>query len=383
MEIKFVHNCKLNYFRLCVIIISILFVLSCANRRSGDPDAPETVLKLTPSEDNPRNSEGDFINLRDGRILFVYSHYTGESSSDHAPAFLAGRYSSDGGKTWSESDEIIVPNEGEMNVMSVSLLRLQNDDIALFYLRKNSKKDCIPMMRISNDEAKSWSSAVKCITDKEGYFVLNNDRVVQLKEGRLLMPVALHNTPEGEWKSQADLYCYYSDDNGKNWMSSSKVPNNTDIITQEPGVIEMEDSRIMMYIRANGGFQQLSYSSDRGETWSHIATSNIPSPLSPATIEKIPWTGNWLLVWNNNDGSVPDIKGKRTPLTVAVSRNEGRTWECIKDIKDDPDGWYCYTAIHFVNDKNILLSHCAGNSSTGNGLSVTDITMINRTWLYR
>jgi len=72
---------------------------------------PATVLSLQPAPDNPRNSEGDFINLDDGRILFVYSHYDDTSSSDHATAYLAGRYSDDGGKTWTEEDEIILKNE--------------------------------------------------------------------------------------------------------------------------------------------------------------------------------------------------------------------------------------------------------------------------------
>lgn len=77
-------------------------------------------------------------------------------------------------------------------------------------------------MRISKDESNSWSDAIPCITDKQGYFVLNNDRVIQLENGRLLMPVALHNTPGGEWKNQADLFCYYSDNNGKTWTSGAK-----------------------------------------------------------------------------------------------------------------------------------------------------------------
>ena len=57
----------------------------------------EITLRLEPTGTNPRNSEGDFIKLRDGRILYVYTHFT-EGSGDHAGAFLAGRYSSDGGK---------------------------------------------------------------------------------------------------------------------------------------------------------------------------------------------------------------------------------------------------------------------------------------------
>lgn len=345
--------------------------------------SPITVHSIQPSEDNPRNSEGDFINLKDGRIMFVYSRYTGTSSSDHAPAHLAARFSEDGGKRWTEEDDIVVENEGGMNVMSVSLLRLHNGDIALFYLRKNSIEDCIPMMRISKDDAKSWSEPIQCITDKEGYFVLNNARVIQLKDGRLLMAVALHHVKDGEWTDKADLYSYYSDDNGITWQSSLKVPNDSEIITQEPGVIEMKDGRIMMYIRASGGFQQLTYSSDRGESWSHIETSNIPSPLSPATIEIVPKTNDWLLVWNNNDGTNPETKGKRTPLTMAISRDEGKTWENVKNIREDTDGWYCYIAIHFVNNDHALLGYCAGSQSKKTHLSVTDITLLNKLWLYK
>lgn len=372
---------------ILMALITTLALSSCSIVGNKDVSTklkmhPITVLSLQPGPDNPRNSEGDFINLNDGRILFVYSRYYGTSSSDHATAFLAGHYSNDGGKTWTKEDKVILENEGGMNVMSVSLLRLRNGDIALFYLRKNSTQDCIPMMRISKDETKTWSEAVPCITDKRGYFVLNNARVIQLENGRLIMPVALHQIPGGKWKDKADLYCYYSDNNGSTWHSSSQVPDQSTIITQEPGVIEMKDGRIMMYIRASGGFQQKSFSSDKGETWSHIESSNIPSPLSPATIEKIPRTNDWLLVWNNNDGTNPVIKNKRTPLTAAISKNEGKTWDNITNIQQDPDGWYCYIAIHFVNKHNVLLGYCAGSQSRGTHLSVTDVTRFDIRWLY-
>ena len=375
------------YYQISFSVISILIIsllttyCSSNNNNKKNINSPLTVLKLNPSKNNPRNSEGDFINLKDGGILFIYSRYYGESSSDYAPAYLAGRYSYDGGKTWSNEDKIVVKNEGRMNVMSVSLLRLKTGEIALFYAKKNSEEDCTPMMRISKDEAVSWSEPISCITDKKGYFVLNNDRVIQLKNGRLLMPVSLHQAPGEKWKNQGDLYCYFSDNNGKTWRSSEKVPNTTDIITQEPGLIEMKNGNIMMYIRASGGFQQLSFSSDKGRTWSHIEPSNIPSPLSPASIEIIPETGNWLLVWNNNNGTNLEIKDKRTPLTLAISKDEGRSWEKLKNIQEDMDGWYCYTAIHFVEDENILLGYCAGSQSQKTHLSITNITLINKNWM--
>src|SRR5690606_17556203 len=156
------------------------------------------VLRRAPSRNNPRNSEGDRVPVKDGRSRCVYGRYAGTSGGDHGTAVLAARYSSDKGKSWTTKDRIVVEQEGKMNVMSVSLLRLQDGRIALFYLRKNSVTDCIPMVRFSDDEGNSWTDPIQVITDKEGYFVLNNNRVIQLKNGRLIMAVALHHALDGK-----------------------------------------------------------------------------------------------------------------------------------------------------------------------------------------
>jgi sialidase-1 len=341
------------------------------------------VLRLEPGPGNPRNSEGDFITLKSGKILFIYTHYTGGSGRDHDSAYLAVRYSENNGKTWSSESHKIIEQEGKMNIMSVSLLRLQNGEIAFFYLRKNSAEDCIPMIRFSNDEVKTWSDPHPCITDREGYFVLNNDRVIQLRNGRLIFAVALHQEPgKLRLNNIGRLFCYYSDDNGRTWKASREVQNPDSIVTQEPGLIELKNGNIMMFIRTDAGFQYISYSGDKGETWSPAERSNIRSPLSPASIERIPTTGDLLMVWNNNGGEDPVMKGKRIPLTVAISKDEGKTWEKVKNIEEDPDGWYCYTAIHFTG-KDVLLGYCAGNHPDGTGLAVTQITKLSLRWIYR
>ena len=358
-------------------IIAILSGCNVLSTNTSKEPAKSIALKLNPGENNPRNSEGDFITLKDGKILFIYSHFSGKSGSDFGNGYLASRYSTDKGNTWSIEDQLVVKQEGDMNVMSVSLLRLKNGSIALFYARKNSEEDCMPMMRISNDEARTWSEPISCIADKQAYFVLNNNRVVQLKNGRLLMPVALHNTSNGKWQNKATIYTYFSDNNGATWKCSSAVPNNSDIITQEPGVVELNDGSIMMFIRASGGIQQLSFSKDKGETWSHIEPSNINSPLSPASIARVPSTGDLVMVWNNNARDQ-----KRTPFNIGISKDEGRTWRNIKTLEDDPDGWYCYTAIHFTK-KDILLGHCAGNRPKGTGLAVTQITKLSLDFIYK
>lgn len=363
-----------NIFIFLTLLYTPNFILA-GNYQKKDSLKREKVLSLVPGENNPRNSEGSFVTLHDGRILFIYSHYTGSSSNDHAPAFLASRYSADNGKTWSKEDIMVVPQEGKMNVMSVSLLRMKNGAIALFYLIKNSEQDCIPWMRISNDEARTWSEPRPCILDRQGYFVLNNDRVIQLSNGRLLMPVALHATPGSpQMKQEADLFTYYSDDNGNSWKRSEQVPNKDNIITQEPGLVSLTDGRLAMFIRTNSGYQYISYSSDAGETWSPIEPFTLMSPLAPASIKQIPGTQNLLAVWNNNHAVNELYKGKRTPLTIAISEDNGKSWKHIHNL-ETADAWFCYTAILFVK-KYVLLAYCSGS------LAKTDIVRIKLRNLY-
>lgn len=84
------------------------FLISCTSKRASfSTEVGKVVHRIKPGEDNLRNSEGDFLELNDGRILFIYSHYTGDSGADHAQDYLAAIYSSDGGKTWASEDEVI------------------------------------------------------------------------------------------------------------------------------------------------------------------------------------------------------------------------------------------------------------------------------------
>jgi sialidase-1 len=352
--------------------------------RSKQVPGVDKVVLLPPAPGNPRNSEGDFVKLDDGRILFVYTHFTG-GGSDHAAAHLAGRYSDDGGLTWTKEDVTILPNEGGYNIMSVSLLRLQDRRLALFYLRKNSLVDCRPQLRISADEGKSWSDPTEVITEPVGYYVMNNDRAIQTRTGRLVCPVALHNAPDyakPDWDGK--LMCYLSDDGGRSWRRSKSVmkgvkPDGRRVTYQEPGVVELRDGRLLMFIRTREGSQYLSWSVDGGETWTAPAASDIKSPTSPATIERIPGTGNLLMVWNDHSAIPDDLRGKRTPLAVAVSKDDGKTWSKRRLLEDDPNGWFCYTAMYFDGDR-VLLGHCAEDRRKG-GLNTTQITSFKIDWL--
>lgn len=357
---------------LCILFLIIGFGISAQNNANTTPHSGvEKVLELSIGTNNPRNSEGDFITLKDGQILFVYSHFTGKSGGDFGNGYLASRFSTDHGKTWSSEDKTVVGQEGDMNVMSVSLLRLKNGSIALFYARKNSDQDCMPMMRISRDEAKTWSDPISCINDRKGYYVLNNNRVIQLTNGRIIMPVSLHNEPDSKWSERGRLFAYYSDDNGQTWKCSGEVANPKKVITQEPGVVEQKNGDLFMFIRTNTGVQYASFSKDNGETWNGAEPIRIASPQSPASIVRMPSTGDLVMVWNNNG-----TNQKRTPLNVAVSKDEGKNWERIKIIENDPDGVFCYTAIHFTGNE-ILLAYFNWKTM---GITLTRVSL---EWIYK
>ena len=348
---------------------------------------PVTINLLPPGPGNPRNTEGDFAQLKDGRLLFIYSKFSTSGPADSGAASLVARYSSDGGLTWTKDDQLVVSNEAGMNVMSVSLLRLNSGELALFYMRKNSMLDCRPYLRISKNEGKTWSKPRLALPDP-GYYVLNNDRAHQLKSGRIILPVAFHKNETADPKKfngRGVAMCYLSDDKGKTWRRSKTVlenPSPNPVGLQEPGVVDLKDGRLLMYMRTGMGTQYFSYSSDGGDTWTPVEASTLQSPVSPATIERIPSTGDLFVVWNDHSNVSPDIKNrKRTPLTVAISKDEGKTWQHAKNIQTDPEGWYCYTAVEFVKNR-VLLGYNAGGPGIGH-LSRSVITYIDIDWLYQ
>ena len=364
--------------RSSAFICGFSLFISCA---AAAADPVERNVLLPPSKDNPRNSEAAMIDLADGRIMLVYSRFTG-GRGDHAKANLCARFSTDGGATWTKDDiAITAGDEGGMNTMSPSLLRMTDGAIGLFYLRKNNLTDCRVFLRESRDEGKTWGNARACI-ETIGYYVMNNDRVVRLKSGRIVLPVALHATPAApEFERHASIGCFYSDDEGKTWSRSASVPGGGTHSLEEPGVVELKDGRVMLWVRTDAGKQFVSYSKDAGATWSEFADSNIPSPRSPASIKRIPSTGDLLLAWNNNPNVKTKAGGNRTPFNIAISRDDGATWMNVKTLESDPDGWYCYTAIQFAGD-SVVLAHCADNLKQSNALSTTQITRFAVNWLY-
>lgn len=369
-----------------VLSLSLWLWLGCASLALAAEPTPSAmgsvVLELPTAEGNPRNTEGDLVTLRDGRLLLIYTRFTG-GGSDHDTADLVSRVSADGGRTWSSRDAVVVANAGGLNVMSVSLLRLQDDRLALFYLEKNALTDCRPVVRFSSDEAATWSEPVEIIPDDQiGYYVLNNDRVIQLADGRLLAPLALHHRPDWEkpdWNGEVGVY--FSDDSGATWKRSANWrqahdPVGKRVAAQEPGLVERRDGSLLMYIRTSAGELYESVSTDRGAGWSAPRPMGVASPQSPATIERLPGgDAPLVMVWNDHAHLPVAQRKARTPLSLALSHDDGKTWSKPTVLEPDPAGWYCYTAMAFTEDA-LFLAYVAGEQSPGRHLSASRVRRI-------
>ena len=70
---------------LSIILFLIITLFTNCNSNKNVNNGKDIVLRLGPSEGNPRNSEGDFIQLKNGKILFVYTFFTEGTfiSTDH------------------------------------------------------------------------------------------------------------------------------------------------------------------------------------------------------------------------------------------------------------------------------------------------------------
>jgi len=310
----------------------------------------------------PRYSEGSILKLDNGSLLYATTEFVG-GGADDANARIVGSVSQDNGRTW-HSRGILQENVGRSNVMSVTLRRFRTPDAwcaGMFYLVKNSPRDLKIYLRLSRDDCQTFGEPI-LITDAEGYHVMNNDRVAQLRDGRLLCPLAWTSDVVND--NHFVSFCYFSDDGGRTWFRGQGHVDLPERGAMEPEVIERLDGTLLMLLRTQLGEIYASRSADRGVTWSPAAGWGVASPESPATLRRIPATGDLLLVWNPRHEAGQGHGGPRTPLRAAVSCDEGRTWMHHRDVESRSDQTFAYTSLTF-DENRALLSYYVRDEASG------------------
>jgi hypothetical protein len=317
------------------------------------PARYESIIGPT-SALNPRNGEGAIVALKDDHLLLGWTHFTG-GRHDHSPADIHGRVSKNGGYAWGEPF-LLQENVGAQNVMSVGLLRLQSGDLLFGYaIKHHASQDCRYYVRRSADEGANWFDPVLA-TPEDGYFVVNNDRLVQTRSGRLLVPVA--KAVDARYHCVSG--CFYSDDEGITWQRGPQYIDLSGVVgLQEPGILECADGSLWMYMRTDYGYIFSSRSYDDGVSWSAAQATELVAPISPATAKRLPDSDDILMIYNDRRGVPFDSDWHsqfnwRTPLSSAVSDDCGRTWGHHKLVEEDRHRSYCYTSITFLGDATLL-----------------------------
>ncbi len=353
----------------------------------------KTVCEIPPEIGNGRNSEGDFIALKDGSIMFAYSRYNSDGGEDDDSCDIAALFSYDNGETFTDRRILITAEElGTKNLMCVSLMRMENGDIGLFFLKKLSDGFSEYHVARSSDEGKSFYMTKKCFPNTfNSYYVVNNCRVLKANDGRIFVPAASHRRGFDEnGELEFDYYAYsllfVSDDDGFSWKELNVKftnPNpNSETGLQEPGITQLENGSLYTYFRTDCLCQYESISVDGGRKWTSPAPSRFTSPESPMLIKKNPYSGKFYSVYNpipfynTRNENEEFFQAGRTPIIIRESL-DGINFSNEIILEGEEDKGYCYPSLFFIDEKTILTSFCAGGKEDGSCLNKTIIKKIS------
>ena len=348
----------------------------------------KVICDIKPNPENKRNSEGTFIVLKNGDILFAYSRFGAMGCQDNNDSDIYGLLSKDNGDTFSDPFPIITHTQLQVdNLMSPTCMRMQNGDLGMFFCAKiRERHQAANYLIRSADEGKSWSDPVLC-SECGGYFVVLNDRVIRCADGRILMPASKHQYISDYEIREGYLNIFESKDDGYTWNKIVKditIPLSGGCTTgiQEPGLLQLDEHTLWCFIRTDAGRQYECFSNDGGYTWTEPLPSRFTSSLSPMASKRLS-DGRILAIWN----PIPLYNGRdvffngvwtcgRTPLVIAVSEDNGKTFKPHKNIETSEENGYCYTAILETADNAVLLAYNAGGKEEGSANNKTRIRKI-------
>ena len=338
---------------------------------------------------HPRNDHQLIFPMTDGRLMLVWCEYYADSPSlvtyvpyshrrigDNMPCRISAKISADVGRSWSDTFTL-QDNIGKMNVKHPNLLRLPSNEILFTYTVRNSVSDLRIYMKRSTDECETWSDS-RQISSLSGMNFTNCDHILQLRSGRILLP-AHHGVFHGRGDHYQAL-CYYSDDDGQTWKPSEVRMDLPKRGAEEPSIVELQDGSLLAVIRNSLGAVYKSHSDDSGESWAPPESTGLAAPASPPLLKQIPTTGDLLLIWNHNADLGHPHQGDRNPLTAAISKDEGKTWENIKDIENHLGYDSAYAAVTFVDNEALVTYYTRSAATYGESVK---LKIFSIDWFYQ
>ena len=172
-------------------------------------------------------------------------------------------------------------------------------------------------------------------------------------------PIQLHN---GDWLAPAsiesdlawDCFVDRSLDLGITWQRSELIRrdynNFSGLGMIQPTLWESDNGFVHMLTRSTAGRIYRSDSQDNGLTWSLAYPTQLPNNNSGIDLVKLD-NNSLLLAYN----PISENWGPRTPLKLAISLDNGQTWEDVFTLEHEP-GEYSYPAV-IKTDSGFALSY--------------------------
>ena len=175
-------------------------------------------------------------------------------------------------------------------------------------------------------DGKNWAAPRELVPgDNSGGRGPVKNKPIRLKNGTILAPGSTELG--GKYRCFVDI----STDNGKTWNRTPEIDSTflgffkTPMI--QPTLWESKDGSVHMFTRTKVGKIYRSDSYDGGKTWCSAYPTNLPNNNSGIDLDTDD-SGRIFLVYNP-----VGIPGIRTPLTLAVSTDDGKTFTKIKTFE--------------------------------------------------
>ena len=171
--------------------------------------------------------------------------------------------------------------------------------------------------------------------------VLANKMIV-LSTGEWMLPFwsESHGSCQSKGRS-GSAGVLLSSNSGNTWEKRGKITA-SDTWLIENTVVEKSDGDVVMFFRTKKGFIYRSTSKDKGESWTRARPTREHNPDSKIHALRLPNissnVSSWALAYNSHKKLVKQsIRGCRTNLDIALSRDEGEKWSRVVRLEDEMD----------------------------------------------
>ncbi len=267
----------------------------------------EMIFTVQPT---PACHASTVLPLDNGTVVAAW--FAGTSEGENDVNILTSVRSKDG--TWGTPIQVSADaNTAHWN----PVLFQRTDGTIVLYFKVGTATDYWKTYYATSTNGRSWSTPRELVPgDNSGGIGPVKNKPLRLKNGTVLAPTSTEIN--GEWKAHIDI----SYDDGRTWTKTPDI-NAGNVKMIQPTLWQSADGSVHMFTRTNSGKIYRSDSTDNGKTWSDAYATNIPNNNSGIDLD-VDGAGRIFLAYNNTG-----IPGIRTPLSLAVSLDDGQTFTKI------------------------------------------------------